>query len=436
MSPRVRRYLRELAAVAGFIALAAVVAAYILDQQRLRWPWENVMRVETTFSTAQSVTPGQGQTVTVAGVTVGEVGEVRLEDGRAVVEMVLEPEELGPLYRNATILLRPKTGLNDMSLQLEPGTPDAGEVHDGDRLANAATLPNVNPDEVLAALDADTRRYLSIVVNAGGDGLRNKGRALRRVLKASQPALERTARVTSAIADRREQLARLVHNLRRLSRAAASKDDQLASLVDASAAVLGAIGERESELSAAVERLPGSLSATRTALRETRALAAEAAPALEELGPFARELRPALAGVRPLFRDATPILRKDLRPLVREATPLVRELRPAVADLDRIGPDLVETGEVLNYVANELGHNPDGPEEGYLFWTSWFFHNASNILTVEDAHGATWRGLVMVSCSSLGQTLAGNPLLEPLADLPICPPEPEHPRDLPKGGAR
>ena len=29
------------------------------------------------------------------------------------------------------------------------------------------SLPNVNPDEVLAALDADTRRYLMIVANAG-----------------------------------------------------------------------------------------------------------------------------------------------------------------------------------------------------------------------------------------------------------------------------
>ena len=93
-------------------------------------------------------------------------------------------------------------------------------------------------------------------------------------------------------------------------------------------------------------------------------------------------------------------------------------------DLEPATTDLVRTGKVLNYVANELGHNPPGPEEGYLFWTSWFIHNASSILTTEDAHGATWRGLVMVGCSSLGQLLPSNPALAPLAAVPICPDPP------------
>jgi phospholipid/cholesterol/gamma-HCH transport system substrate-binding protein len=128
--------------------------------------------------------------------------------------------------------------------------------------------------------------------------------------------------------------------------------------------------------------------------------------------------------VRPLLRDAEPILREDLRPLVREATPLVADLRPSVRDLRPATGDLVRTGKVLNYVANELGYNPPGPEEGYLFWVSWFIHNANSILTTEDAHGATWRGLVMVSCSSLGQLLNTNPALAPLLSAPICPDPP------------
>lgn len=425
MSPRVRRYLRELVAIACFITLAGVVAAYILDHQRLRWPWEDVMTLEASFRTAQAVTPGQGQTVTIAGVQVGEVADVRLEDGRAIVTMELEPDEVGPVYGDATILLRPKTGLNDMSLQLDPGTPDAPRMRDGDRLPDAGTLPNVNADEVLAALDADARRYLAIVADAGGRGLRDQGATLRRVLRASQPALERTERVMDAIAGRRRELARLVTNLRRLSGAAAAKDDELAGLVAASSAVLGAIGGRERELTEAVERLPGALGATRTALRETRTLAAEAAPALDELGPLARELEPALTGVRPLLREATPILRDDLRPLVREAVPLLVDLQPAVDDLNETTPDLVQAGREGNYLANELGHNPPGDEEGFLFWTSWFFHNAASVLTVEDSHGATWRGLVMGGCSTFGQLLGGTPGLDTLLDLPNCPDDPE-----------
>jgi phospholipid/cholesterol/gamma-HCH transport system substrate-binding protein len=398
-------------ALAGIIVLALAVGGYITAHQRLHFPWEKRMKIIAEFSTAQSVTPGQGQTVTVAGVEVGEIGEVSLHEGRARVTMVLEPDKLGPIYSNARLLLRPKTGLNDMSIDLDPGTPqndkpDRGELHEGDVLPVWNSLPNVNPDEVLAALDADTRRYLTIVANAGGAGIGDRGVDLRRVLAASQPTLRDTRRVTSALADRRAKVKRLVHNLRLLSEATADSDKDLVRLVDGSSSVFDTIGHHDAQLAASVERLPGALSATRDALTETRGL---------------RELGPALVDVRPLLRDAAPILRNDLRPLVREATPLVRDLRPSVHRLNPATRDLVRTGDVLNYVVNELGYNPPGPEEGYLFWLAWFNHNANSILSIEDAHGATWRGLVVVGCSSLGQVLGSNPALAPLLSAPICP---------------
>jgi phospholipid/cholesterol/gamma-HCH transport system substrate-binding protein len=429
MSPRVRRHLRELLAIGAFVAIAAVVAVYILDHQRLRWPWEETTRIEAAFSNAQAVTPGQGQTVTVAGVNVGEVADVRLEDGRAIVTLELDSPDLGPVYRNATMLLRPKTGLNDMSVQLDPGTPDPelpdrGRLREGDRLPAAATLPHVNPDEVLAALDADTRRYVAVLVNASGDGLAGRGRALRAFLRAGRPPLEKTARIAQALRDRRAELRRLVTSLRRLAGAARASDEDLAELVESSAQVLATLGDRERELSVSVAGLPGALAATTGALRETRALAADAGPALDALVPVAERLGPALDRLEPLLRDAEPILRDELRPLVRDATPLAEQLRPSLAGLERSGADLVRVGEIANYLVNELGYNPPGPEEGFLFWTAWLFHNANDILTVEDAHGTTWRGLAMAGCSTIGQNQAENPLLEPLEDLAICTEEP------------
>ena len=75
---------------------------------------------------------------------------------------------------------------------------------------------------------------------------------------------------------------------------------------------------------------------------------------------------------------------------------------------------------VLNYVANELGYNPPGSNEGYLFWTAWNFHNSDSILSIDDANGPTWRGLVMVGCSTAAAVIAANPSLAPLAEAPIC----------------
>jgi phospholipid/cholesterol/gamma-HCH transport system substrate-binding protein len=419
-------YGRHALALVAMIVLALGVAAYIAAHQRLRFPWEHRIEITAELQTAQAVTPGQGQTVTVAGVEVGEIGDVSLHDGRARVTMVLDPEKLGPVYSNARLLLRPKTGLNDMSIDMDPGTPqpglpNRGELRDGGVLPVWNTLPNVNPDELLAALDADTRRYLQIVATAGGQGIGDRGVDLRRVLAASQPTLAQTRRVTSALADRRAKVERLVHNLRLLSESTAASDRQLVRLVDASAAVFDTIGRRDAELGAAVGRLPGALSATRGALSESRALATDLAPTARDLRPAVRQLAPALADVRPLLRDATPILRDRLRPLVREATPLLGELRPSLTGLNPATRDLVPVGDVLNYVVNELGYNPPGPEEGYLFWLAWFLHNANSILSVEDAHGSVWRGLVVVGCSSAGQAIGANPALAPLLSAPICP---------------
>ena len=40
-------------------------------------------------------------------------------------------EKYKPIYRDATILLRPKTGLKDMILELDPGTKSAGALPEG-----------------------------------------------------------------------------------------------------------------------------------------------------------------------------------------------------------------------------------------------------------------------------------------------------------------
>lgn len=420
------RYWAVLACIGFFMAFAAAVGAYILDNVRFRWPWDEVVLIEVELAHGQAISPGQGQAVTISGVTVGQIASIELEDGVAVAGLELEPDRAGAVYRNATFVMRPRTLGQDQTIEMDPGgpdpgLPDEGRVGDGHRFGLAATQVNVNTDEVLATLDADTRTYLKLLLHANADGLRGRESDLRGALKLLEPTLGQVRRVSQALASRRAELRRLVSNLRRLSEATAERDVELASLVDASATVFGAIGEREVELAAAVDRLPAALASTRAALREGRALADEAGPALAALRPAARRLAPALVAARPLLREATPILRDELRPLVRGAAPLLRELRPPLRDLRRTSPPLIRTGEILNHLANELGHNPEGPEEGYLFWTAWAVHNLSSAFSTEDAHGAVIRGLVQGGCSSLLYAAETAPVFLPLTEAGVCP---------------
>jgi phospholipid/cholesterol/gamma-HCH transport system substrate-binding protein len=115
------------------------------------------------------------------------------------------------------------------------------------------------------------------------------------------------------------------------------------------------------------------------------------------------------------------VVRTRLRPLVHDAIPVVRELLPSVRLVNRADPDLIRTVNVLTYVVNELLYNPPGVEEGYVFHLAWFVHNGASMLSLEDAHGAVWRGLVMVGCSSLGQVIKADPALAPLGNSAVCP---------------
>ena len=57
---------------------------------------EDRFELKAEFSSAQAVTPGQGQAVDIAGIQVGDITGVELEDGHAVVTMEVDNEYAEP----------------------------------------------------------------------------------------------------------------------------------------------------------------------------------------------------------------------------------------------------------------------------------------------------------------------------------------------------
>jgi len=183
MKMAIRKHLREVGAVLGLIVLAAFVAIYILNAQSMRFPFveESPKHITVELQNAQAVEPGQGQTVRVAGVEVGRISDVKVVRGVAAVDVEIEPEYEDLIREDASALLRPKTVLKDMFLEVSPGT---GRVlGEGGRISVANTLPDVDPDEIYAALDSDTRPYLKLLVSGAGKGLSGRGTDLREVFR-------------------------------------------------------------------------------------------------------------------------------------------------------------------------------------------------------------------------------------------------------------
>jgi phospholipid/cholesterol/gamma-HCH transport system substrate-binding protein len=400
---QIERYRTAFIAMVTMIVIAAGIAGYILAHENFKLPgWVPVLgrsyyTLKAEIQTAQAVTPGQGQAVTIAGAKIGEVASVDLHGGIATITMKITPK-YAHLYRNATLLLRPKTQLQDITVEVNPGTPSAGKLKSGAVLSLSQTAPNVNFDEFLAGLDAETRSYLQELLAGAGEGLKHNASALSATLKRFEPAARYGTLIAQQLEVRHANIARSIHNFRLLMEALGTKDTQIAQLVDASNAVFATFAKEEANLQKTLHLLPGALKKTGTGLGKLAVASDKVGPTLRALDPFAKALGPANEATRSLARRTTPIIKNEIRPFAREILPVINELQPATKQFAVALPKLSVSFSVLNEFFNELAYNPGPSKGGFLFFLDWGNHDFNSVLSTADAHGPVGRTLVYFNC--------------------------------------
>jgi phospholipid/cholesterol/gamma-HCH transport system substrate-binding protein len=429
MRTAIRKHLGDFIALSMLFAVALGAAGYMLAHQRLRFPivQEKPMELKADFSDAQAVIPGQGQTVRVAGVKIGDIGEVDLKEGHAVVTLDIEKKYKSLIRQDATALLRPKTGLKDMFIEVEPGTDGSPVMQEGSHIPITNTAPDIDPDEFLSALDKDTRSYLQLLINGAGKGLDGNGENLRDIFKRFEPLHRDLARVSQAVAERRHNMKRLVHNYASLVDELSDKDKDLRTLVTASNAVFKQFAAEDQNISSTVGQLPGALNQTATTLQKVDTLAGEMKPTFTALSPVFKQIDKANHQVLPFVKEATPQIKSQIRPFIRTARPYVRDLKPASENLATAQPDLSDAFKELNRFFNMLAYNPGGAEklasptdtkrdEGYQFWLAWVGHVTDSMFSTSDASGPLRRAITTVDCNTL-RAAVGATALEPLLGL-------------------
>jgi phospholipid/cholesterol/gamma-HCH transport system substrate-binding protein len=407
----VREHRTDFAAIAALVLAAIGVSLYILEHQPSFVFGQTYYTVKAQFATAAAVTAGQGQAVTIAGVQVGQVGGVALQDGRAVVTMNIY-KQYAPIYRNATVLLRPRTPLKDMYLSLDPGSRSAGALPVGATLSTAHTQPDVDVSEILSSLDADARNYLILLLDGGAQALHDPGASqtppspdavadLRGTLKRFEPLDRDTRTFATVLATRRRNIRSAIHNLNIVANSLGGVEGQLASLISASDTNFSAIAANDTQLESTLSLFPPALRQTTQTLDKVRSFATASTTTLHQLQPFARNLGPALAASRPLFHDTTPVISSQLRPFSVAVQPLARTLAPGAAKLKATVPNLSSSVGVLDALLNELAYQPGGGQQSYLFWGSWLAHITASLADAQDANGSVLQGLFMGTCDQL-----------------------------------
>jgi phospholipid/cholesterol/gamma-HCH transport system substrate-binding protein len=349
-------------AKAGLIALIVIVVITFFGFTKAN-PFSQPFEVNAVFESAVSIRTDAP--VRVAGVDVGRVAQVRRFEETDLAELVLEMDKEGlPIHKDATMKIRPRIFLEgNFFVDLQPGTPSSPVIDDGDTIPVTQTSIPVQLDQVLTALQSDTREDLKALLDGLGEGLTREpseeddadadpdvrgktgAESLNDSLRYSADAFRTTAQVNQALLGTEPRdLSRLIRGLGRVSRALGRNEAQLQDLITNFNTTMGALAAEESGLRATLRGLPPVLEQANTTLASLN----EAFPPTRA---FAREILPGVRETAETIDAAFPWISQTRRLLgPDELRGLAREARPTVASLARLTDESIGTLPQLDLV--------------------------------------------------------------------------------------
>jgi ABC-type transporter Mla subunit MlaD len=317
--------------IIGLIVAALFVVAFYLGFTKHVPFTSRGYELHATFESASTLKPDSP--VRIAGVNVGKVLSVEPKGKAAEVTFTVS-DEGQPIHEDATIALRPRLFLEgNLFLDLRPGSPSASDLSSGSTIPATQTTTAVQIDEVLAALQSDTRTNLKRALEGYGEALNaaptasedasqdpdvqglTGAQAINKTFRYGGRAGRTSAVVNDALLGLHpHDLSALIRGQRDLFTQLASTDGALSDLITNFNTTAGAFASQSANLSASLREL---------------------APTLQEAEPSLRHLSEALPSVRALARESLP------------------GIRQLPATIEAGSPWLVQAGKLLRH--NELG---------------------------------------------------------------------------------
>ena len=187
-------------------ALAAVVLWRTLFQTRAS---SDTYLVHAVFHDATGLVPRSR--VLTAGIAIGEIERIRLENGMARVDVRIHGDI--PLFRNATISRKAVSVLGEYLLVVTPGSGDQVRLHNGDRITNV--LEGSSTDQIMENVAAITERVRLVSERvAQALGTQDASDDLRSTLRN---IAELSAQVNRAVAANTESITHTIQNVDRIT---------------------------------------------------------------------------------------------------------------------------------------------------------------------------------------------------------------------------
>jgi phospholipid/cholesterol/gamma-HCH transport system substrate-binding protein len=356
-------------------------------------PYTHGFRLKAVFSSALNVSPKSP--VRVAGVNVGVVDSVKREGRTGVVTMDISSGGL-PIHSDATLKIRPRTFLEgNWFVELQPGTPSAPTVFSGHTIPITQTSDPVQLDQVLDALNTDTRANLQTFLAEYGEALTRKptpeedaaqnpvvrglnaAQALKQSYLDAPESLKGSAIVNQALGGvEQHDLSKLVAGIGRFTAALNVHEQQLGELIGNFNTFLGAFAAQSGSLRAAIAQLPGTLQNARRAFTSFNVAAPSIRAFSLDLVPGVEQLPSTIAAAFPWIEQVKSSLGPSELGGVAHG---LREAAPTLAGLVTSQGPLFKQGDLLarcftnvifpsGNVKLQDGPNTSGVEDYKEFW--------------------------------------------------------------------
>jgi phospholipid/cholesterol/gamma-HCH transport system substrate-binding protein len=362
----------------GLIVLAIILVAVYLGFTK-DIPFTHGFRVNAVFPSANSLRVNSP--VRIAGVQVGKVKAVKPKEGTDQALVVMEINKSGlPIHEDATAKIRPRIFLEgNFFIDLTPGTSSSPKLASGDTLKVTQTATPVQLDQVLTALQSDTRQDLRDLLDGLAKGLNSKPSAAddkdadasargqtaaqswNDAYRNSPAALRGASQVNEALlgTEPARDVARLLAGTAKTTGALIVHEAQLKDLITNFNTTMGAFASEQDNLRTSIRLLAPTLENANAALASlnrafppTRAFAREVLPGVRETSATINASFPWVAETRKLLSE------NELRGLARDLAPTTRNLAmftdaslkllPEINDTSRCARDVVlPTGDIV-----------------------------------------------------------------------------------------
>jgi ABC-type transporter Mla subunit MlaD len=320
--------------------------------------------VRAIFDNASFVVPGED--VKVAGVQVGKVDSLAVENKKAAVTLDISEPGFAPFHQDAHCSIRPQSLIGERYVECTPGTdaaPELAAIPAGQagagahRVELAHTSSPVDLDLINNIMRLPYRQRFAIIINEFGTALAGRGNDLNEAIHRANPALRETDRVLGILAKQNRVLANLAADSDAVIAPLANRRKRISHFVAVANSTGRATAERSGDIERSFALLPSFLRELKPTLVDLKDVSDQMTPVLsdlhtaapdlnrfiQQLGPFSAAATPALVSLgkaadigRPALVNSLPLTRK-LAHFAKNAGPVGKNLAALATSLDKTG---------------------------------------------------------------------------------------------------